>query len=51
MDELVYGGKVQGGFFLEAGSHDSQGNSDSLYWELEHGWGGLLVEPQPMVYR
>ena len=71
VDDLVYGGKLKGGFFLEArfsfslviafgsvskmfflqaGSHDFETNSDSLYWELEHGWTGLLVEPHPLSF-
>ena len=36
--------------FLQAGSHDFETNSDSLYWELEHGWTGLLVEPHPLSF-
>ena len=50
VDSLVYGGEVKDGFFLEAGSHDSETNSDSLYWEVEHGWSGLLVEPHPLAH-
>jgi len=50
VDDLVYGGKLKNGFFIEAGSYDSQENSDSLYWELKHGWTGLLVEPDPIAF-
>ena len=50
VDELVYGGQLKNGFFIEAGSYDSQQNSDSLYWELKHGWTGLLVEPDPIAF-
>ena len=35
---------------IQAGSHDFETNSDSLYWELEHGWTGLLVEPHPLAF-
>ena len=35
---------------LQAGAHNFQFNSDSLYWELEHGWNGLLVEPHPLGF-
>ena len=51
VDALVFGGKLKGGFFLEAGSHDSETNSDSLYWEMTHGWTGLLVEPNPLTHQ
>ena len=71
VDDLVYGGKLKGGFFLEAanssfvhsiiafvlilrcfqaGAHEFETNSDSLYWEVEHGWQGLLVEPHPLSF-
>ena len=50
VDTLLYGGNLKGGFFLEAGSHDSETNSDSLYWEVNHGWSGLLVEPHPLSH-
>jgi len=50
VDELVYGGKLKNGFFIEAGSYDSEQHSDSLYWELKHGWTGLLVEPDPIAF-
>ena len=46
----MYGGKLKNGFFIEAGSYDSEQHSDSLYWELKHGWTGLLVEPDPIAF-
>jgi hypothetical protein len=27
-----------GGFFIEAGSNDAETDSDSLHFELNHGW-------------
>jgi len=50
VDELVYGGKLKKGFFIEAGAHDFETNSDSLYFELNHDWSGLLVEPNPLGF-
>ena len=50
MDRLVYGGKLKDGFFIEAGAHDFETNSDSFYFEREHGWRGLLVEPHPLAF-
>ena len=50
VDQLLFGGKLKGGFFLEAGSHEAEAFSDSLYWELNHNWTGLLVEPDPLAH-
>ena len=36
--------------FLEAGAVDFEMDSNSLHFELEHGWTGLLVEPNPIMY-
>ena len=35
-------GELKNGFFLEAGSFNAELNSDSLYFEINHGWTGLL---------
>jgi len=35
-------GELKNGFFLEAGSFNAEFNSDSLYFEINHGWTGLL---------
>lgn len=51
VDDLVFGGHVKNGFFLEAGAFDFETNSDSLYFELNHNWTGLLVEPHPLAYH
>ena len=32
VDELVYEGQLKNGFFIEAGAHDSETNSDSLFF-------------------
>jgi len=47
VDRIVFGGELKNGFFLEAGAFDGEYNSDSLYFEMNHGWTGLLVEPHP----
>merc|ERR1719347_1352512 len=51
VDNLIYGGKLKNGFFIEAGSYDSEFHSDSLYFELNHDWTGLLVEPHPLAFQ
>jgi len=50
VDRIVYGGQLKNGFFVEAGSVDSETNSDTLYFEMKHNWTGLLVEPMPATY-
>jgi hypothetical protein len=51
VDNSVFHGNLKGGFFIEAGANDGESNSDSLHFELNHGWSGLLVEPHPVFYR
>ena len=36
-------------FFIEAGAHDGLGGSNTLRFELNPLWSGLLVEPNPKV--
>jgi len=50
VDKLIYNEALNNGFFIEAGSFDSETNSDSLYFELTHQWTGLLVEPHPLAF-
>ena len=38
------------GTFLEAGGHDGEFLSTTLWFEVNHGWTGILVEPQPKLY-
>ncbi|CAL4158763.1 unnamed protein product [Meganyctiphanes norvegica] len=35
------------GRFFEAGAYDGEFLSNTLWLEVDHGWGGLLVEPNP----
>ena len=35
------------GFYIEAGAADGEYISNTLYFEVIHGWQGLLVEPNP----
>ena len=50
LDNVIFKEQVQKGFFIEAGADDFELDSNSLHFELEHGWTGLLVEPNPVVY-
>ena len=35
------------GFFIEAGAAGGELFSNTLYFEINHNWTGLLVEPNP----
>ena len=50
LDQIYFGEKKKGGFFIEAGAHDGESDSTTLHFELEHGWTGLLVEPMPISF-
>ena len=50
IDELVFGGKLKNGFFIEAGSSDAEILSNTIYFEMNHSWSGLLVEAHPNFY-
>ena len=50
LDAVIFKGKVKDGFFIEAGADDFEIDSNTLQFELEHGWTGLLVEPNPTIY-
>ena len=38
------------GFFIEAGAYDGEMWSNSLFYEVEKGWNGLLVEAHPEAF-
>ncbi len=39
------------GFFVECGAGNGQYLSNSLYFERFKGWSGLLIEPNPILYK
>jgi hypothetical protein len=49
MDSLL-GGK-RNGFFIEAGGYDGETYSNTLFFELERNWTGILIEPIPREYQ
>ena len=44
--DRVLGGKT-GGVFVDIGAYDGRTGSNTLFFERERGWTGLLVEPVP----
>ena len=51
LDTILFGGELKDGFFIEAGSVDSEFFSDTLYYEMKYNWTGLLVEANPEFYH
>lgn len=39
--------KIKNGFFVEAGANNGISQSNTLYFEKNYGWKGILVEPVP----
>jgi len=50
LDTVIFKGQVKNGFFIEAGADDFETDSNTLLFEMEHQWTGLLVEPNPTIY-
>ena len=40
----------EGGFFVECGAFDGEIESNSLFFERERAWNGLLIEADPNQY-
>lgn len=49
IDDLLK--KQKDGFFIEAGGYDGESHSNSLFFELERNWKGLLIEPIPDNFK
>jgi FkbM family methyltransferase len=44
-------GSKTNGFFIESGGYDGESHSNSLFFELERNWNGILIEPVPSFYQ
>lgn len=51
INNRIFKNRIKNGFYIEAGAFDGEHSSNSLYYEVVHGWNGLLVEPNPDAYR
>ena len=51
LDEFIFKEKVKDGFFVEAGADDFLFETNTLLFELLHGWTGLLIEPMAMQFE
>ena len=45
LDQVIFKSKLHNGFFIEAGADDLITNSNTLFFEIERSWTGILVEP------
>ncbi|MCL5781986.1 MAG: FkbM family methyltransferase, partial [Patescibacteria group bacterium] len=50
LDRNVFKGK-KGGFFIELGADDGVTHSNTLFFEREHGWKGICIEPRKEPYE
>ena len=50
INEQIFKNKIKNGFFIEAGAYDGEKWSNSLFYEVEKGWNGLLVEAHPEAF-
>lgn len=48
--DSMFNNTFKGGFFIEAGAFDGESLSNSIRFEVLHGWRGLLVEPNPQLF-
>ena len=50
LDTVIFKKQVKDGFFIEAGADDFETDSNTILFEMQYGWSGLLVEPNPTIY-
>ena len=43
----IFKNRIKNGFYIDAGAFNGELRSNSLFYEIIHGWDGLLVEPNP----
>ena len=51
INKEIFKDLIKDGFYIEAGAFDGELRSNSLFFELEKGWNGLLVEPNPDAFQ
>ena len=50
INDQIFKDKIKNGFYIEAGAYDGEMWSNSLFYEVEKGWNGLLVEAHPEAF-
>ena len=51
VNDKIFKNKIKNGFYIEAGAYDGEEYSNSLFYEVEKGWNGLLVESHPDAFN
>lgn len=51
IDRQIFDNKLRNGFFVEAGASNGELISNTLHYEIRRGWNGLLVEPNPDLFK
>ena len=49
VDKLL--SRRRNGFFIECGAADGETYSNSLFFEMQRNWTGILIEANPLYYR
>ena len=49
VEENIFKG-LKEGVFVDVGAHDGKTFSNSLYFEEQHNWQGICIEPNPLVF-
>ena len=50
VNDQIFMNKIKNGFYIEAGAFDGELWSNSLFYEVEKHWDGLLVEAHPDAF-
>jgi len=50
VNDEIFRNKLKTGFYIEAGAYDGEQWSNSLFYEVEKKWDGLLVEAHPDAF-
>ena len=50
VNDEIFRNKLKRGFYIEAGAYDGEQWSNSLFYEVEKKWDGLLVEAHPDAF-
>lgn len=50
LDRVIFQGK-EGGVFVELGGYDGEFFSNTLFFEEQRGWSGILIEPSPAYMK
>jgi FkbM family methyltransferase len=50
LDTYIFKG-FRDGVFVDVGAHDGKSFSNTMFFESERGWSGLLIEPNPTVFE